>query len=488
MKCDETKPACQKCTSTGRKCDGYDESQNTQLSISRYSIPFQVPGSQRDRQMLHFFSSQWAIDLSGHMDADFWGRIVLQRIPHQGVVRDAVIALSCLNFENTTGSSSHEVSLRQYTKALRSLHKYINGNQDVAESTEVALICGAMFYCFESARGYSGAAMQHLQNGLTILTQNNITWNGSENDTRKLQQLFARLDLQASMYNDVRVPSLTLTTPDERRGLDTDNQEGAFKSFGDAQMELAKLQNWLFHLLVKNNPHKFAPIQELPPALLQEKNVLEEKFGKWKERFDVLSNTDQLQVNEKTPARCSAAILLIHWNMSLMFMLSNFPHDTTVFGTPDSSSPAAEDILTLAGGVLREETMGTPKTPDGTNAPQWSSESRTIFSAETGIVAPLFLLAMKSSRPTVVARSLGLLGACRRHEGLYHSDAAVSIAESMTKMPVAESGPIASVATSMGGSQDVPLEFRGTDLLDQRTRGMTEVAELLGVRLNNLEL
>jgi hypothetical protein len=440
--------------------------------------------------MLHFFSSQWVIDLPGHMDADFWNRIVLQRIPYQGVVRDAVIALSSLNFENTTGSESHEVSLRQYTKALRSLHKYLSANQHIPESTSVALICGAMFYCFESARGYAGAAMQHLQNGLTILTQSNTTWNRSDTDMGKMRQLFARLDLQATMYNDVRVPSLTLTTPDERRGIDADNQKATFKSLAEAQIQLAKLQNWVFHLLVENNPHKFYTTEELPPALVEEKKVLLEKLRKWKGRFDALSETDQFQTTNKEPIPHSAAILLIHWHMCLMLVLSNFPHDTTVFGTPGCSSPAAEDILNLASSVLREDSMSTPKTPDGTNASQpssESSESRTIFSAETGIVAPLFLLSVKSSRSTVAAQSLRLLGACRRHEGLYHSDVAVKIAQSLTTMPIAESGPIASVATSIG-SQDVPLEFRGTDVLDQRTRGLTEVAELLGVRMDNLEL
>lgn len=69
VKCDQLKPACGRCTSTGRTCDGYvgvptaeatsmslaKRSQHPLLAVTAYSIPFQVPGSQEDRLLIHYF-------------------------------------------------------------------------------------------------------------------------------------------------------------------------------------------------------------------------------------------------------------------------------------------------------------------------------------------------------------------------------------------------------------------------------------------------
>lgn len=80
MKCDETKPECERCTTTGRKCDGYLtqpykqaapplEADIEQLPVSR-SISWEQ-GSSAERRAIDFFRHRTAPSVSGHFDSDF---------------------------------------------------------------------------------------------------------------------------------------------------------------------------------------------------------------------------------------------------------------------------------------------------------------------------------------------------------------------------------------------------------------------------------
>lgn len=119
VECDEAKPACMKCTRTGRKCDGYpiassplqsivaDPNVPHSKSIARvalettffYSLPFKIPGSQNDRQLLHYYCVHASSELAGfsYGAADFWSQLVLQYSHDQPVVRGALIAVASVH-------------------------------------------------------------------------------------------------------------------------------------------------------------------------------------------------------------------------------------------------------------------------------------------------------------------------------------------------------------------------------------------------------
>ena len=133
VKCDETIPSCQRCLKCGLVCPGYsasshriqsaDDSQamanksslasSSSQSIKSYAIPFRVPGSQADRQLLHHFCVVSANELSGFLVSDFWTRTVLQRAQHELVVRQAVVALSSLHRQLRLGFSHANPSHRR---------------------------------------------------------------------------------------------------------------------------------------------------------------------------------------------------------------------------------------------------------------------------------------------------------------------------------------------------------------------------------------
>src|SRR2546423_4181892 len=90
IKCDEGKPACLKCTSTGRKCDGYQQSferkepdtnepsvimEGALATLSPASLP---SGNPSGRLALEFFQVWTISQISGYFESDLWNRYILQ--------------------------------------------------------------------------------------------------------------------------------------------------------------------------------------------------------------------------------------------------------------------------------------------------------------------------------------------------------------------------------------------------------------------------
>jgi hypothetical protein len=80
VKCDETKPECERCTSTGRKCDGYlthlpkktdlDSEPDLYERVVCRSINWEQ-GDFAERRAIDFFRCRTAPSVSSYFDADF---------------------------------------------------------------------------------------------------------------------------------------------------------------------------------------------------------------------------------------------------------------------------------------------------------------------------------------------------------------------------------------------------------------------------------
>src|SRR6266536_6710913 len=94
VKCDETKPRCNRCTSTGRKCDGYKPfapnktkkskdvikcpSELASSSVTLYNPSVDIKGSMYQRMSFHYFQSRNIAQLPGNFEPYFWDHLVLQ--------------------------------------------------------------------------------------------------------------------------------------------------------------------------------------------------------------------------------------------------------------------------------------------------------------------------------------------------------------------------------------------------------------------------
>ncbi|ETI26628.1 hypothetical protein G647_10389 [Cladophialophora carrionii CBS 160.54] len=310
VKCDEQKPECQRCLRASRKCEGYPgggrglSAQPLPLepaSIAAYSIPFKVPGSQADRQLLHYFCCQAAWNLSSCTDPTLWTELILQRANHQPVIRNALVALSSLHkdylcgelagteYETPTPSTSLAPVANVKTMAVisrchRQLRNYL-ARPDA--SPDVALVCSLIFYTFESLLGESQRAIWHLDQGLILLRKCQLDHSLASDDPLipHLSTLLHHLDLQASCFDDRRPPLLRLATDAETKGH-LDIVPDTFLDLTHAEAVLTKIQNWALHHLVNCVHYRGAGVEELPSESFVERLVLAAQLQKFETVLD----------------------------------------------------------------------------------------------------------------------------------------------------------------------------------------------------------
>lgn len=188
---------CSRCTSTGRKCDGYvndiiHRPSQARLSVSmslqvcaiflfRRNMPliYQNPhgsSSGEGIQFLEFYHRCAVHKLSNRFDNGFWSQAAPQMAQSEPAIRHAIIALGYLALTET-GSIKHtrariadqeKVFTMHYGKAVGSLIDSMSKNSC---AVEVGLTACLLFVCIEFIRGNFMAAFSHLQSGLKIIAE-----------------------------------------------------------------------------------------------------------------------------------------------------------------------------------------------------------------------------------------------------------------------------------------------------------------------------
>lgn len=101
VKCDETKPECQRCVKGRFKCDGYSGRANrpsSQLKSSKALAPLkplsrmptvQLFKSEPEYRQFQRFCREQAAQLTGYRDTQLWSRVVLQACETNASIRHA---------------------------------------------------------------------------------------------------------------------------------------------------------------------------------------------------------------------------------------------------------------------------------------------------------------------------------------------------------------------------------------------------------------
>ena len=168
VKCDEAEPCCKRCTSTGRKCDGYLRPQaDFPLHESRR---LNITGNISDEdRAFAFFRHTAGPALSGHFESYFWTNVVMQLSHHEPAVRHAVVAVSSLyeQFQDVaktpTLAPTNLVAVRHYNAAIKELR--------LARDETLVLVVCALFICVESLQGNHHSAIEHCRSGIQVLNK-----------------------------------------------------------------------------------------------------------------------------------------------------------------------------------------------------------------------------------------------------------------------------------------------------------------------------
>ncbi|KAF4817540.1 Aspercryptin biosynthesis cluster-specific transcription regulator atnN [Colletotrichum siamense] len=167
VKCDEAKPKCVRCTSSGRQCAGYEPTIEHGLAWYR---PQQLTAhDQREGRAFQFFSHMVGPVLSGPTDSYFWTHLVVQFSHFEPAVRHAVLAISSLyeDFHEgervTRQKKGNAFAISHYSAAI----ERIKGTQD----EQLMLLVCVLFVCVEYLQGDVEAALRHCKHGILILNK-----------------------------------------------------------------------------------------------------------------------------------------------------------------------------------------------------------------------------------------------------------------------------------------------------------------------------
>jgi len=216
VKCDEAHPACKRCSSTGRHCDGYNspaqitKAGNGQSVLILQRVSTYVPGSGVERRGYNYFLTNTAPELSGYFSAGFWEGLILQAAHQEPALRHAVIAIGSLHETFAHKKLNYSVNhggfaVEQYAKAIKHLRRSLASG---SQAPVTALMSCILFVCFDSVLGRFSSAMVHLQSGLRIIRDVRFRATCSAADEFLIENtiapLFMRLSLQAILYIDTR--------------------------------------------------------------------------------------------------------------------------------------------------------------------------------------------------------------------------------------------------------------------------------------------
>jgi hypothetical protein len=182
VKCDEARPQCNRCISTGRKCDGYT---GKPLYCSRRGIQSEPTleinylSSTKGQQHLTFFQVYAAPEFAGCFDSSFWQYDVLRASHHYPAIQAAIAGLGAL-YQKFMASTQRTISggalieygydaLKHCNRAIQSIIQMPASPSD-EERITILTVC-VLFSCFATLEGDYKLAMQHFGGGLKLLNQ-----------------------------------------------------------------------------------------------------------------------------------------------------------------------------------------------------------------------------------------------------------------------------------------------------------------------------
>ncbi|OJJ46834.1 hypothetical protein ASPZODRAFT_141621 [Penicilliopsis zonata CBS 506.65] len=425
IKCDEAKPSCQKCLSTGRKCDGYQEAVQVKpadpsphLALSAWDLLSQNPDEKKN---FAFFCSVTTGHLAGSFDLDFWSRQLLQ-ISHQyPTLWHGVIALACIHREFITESAPPTLprvgeslklsfALQQFNKSIQSLTQIISQKWLSNFDKQVVLITSILYTCLCILQGRQLQAFMHLRNGLRLFHQwkAGVKFLDSSDDSSSTDNMFllifTRLDTQLRPYLASQPAVLPWT--EHNQVIPASTTDAPFASIFDAYALLEQLFNSVIQVVLNQNL--------LSSAISHQKQRYSLLFQKWDARLSRLFSRNPEYRQDKALDLIRSRRLFAHIFLSLDISQGELAHDVLL----DDYS----ELVETASRILE-------------NSPATSVPSHhPTFSLETAVVEALYWTGVHCREPNIRRRALRLLHQYPRREGICEGMLAAKMVENAMRL------------------------------------------------------
>ncbi|KAF2170226.1 hypothetical protein M409DRAFT_51968 [Zasmidium cellare ATCC 36951] len=418
VKCDETKPECNRCTKTGRKCDGYSELPFSRRDLHAASLSRSSnspsPGSSNEigplytlvndrafndtleKRYFQFFRSKTVASTNSLIAANFWDRTVLQACHLEPAVKHAVLALSAWHqYSDHASELQHrDFADRQYQMALEKARDLVS-SANPADIDKVLTAC-VVFICFESVRGNFKDSQLHMDNGRAIARQhaNRLKQGHRRQDLIEIQQTLFRLDLPAVCFSDKSSPYHY--TMEDFLATQPTLIPWEFQTIFEARDSLVDLSRWMLILGQEADVAFDAADIAAMANIHAEKEKCAQRLRLWYDFFErVAAKSDQ-----------SMQLLILN--------LRQWYHGCQAIGKAELMGPETrwdkvqdhfEVIINVSEEIVRRLAA--------------IGDSGASFSYDIGYIIVVFLTATRCRDPFLRRRGIQILRALPRQEGLW---------------------------------------------------------------------
>ncbi|CAL5873836.1 uncharacterized protein PFLUO_LOCUS8119 [Penicillium psychrofluorescens] len=440
-----------------------------------YNIPFKVPGSRADRELLHFYCCEAANALSQFSDTTLWTHLILQRSQDLSVIRNSIVALTSLYRDYMlVGSPRFKVSVKHIQLITKS-HSQLRAHLASNPSAEVALICSLIFYTFECLIGNVQQALWHLDQGLILLRRVQADYPylvGGQETFAQLMAIFSQLDIHASIFLLERTPILRLALPEQVSGV-MPTVPGRISGLSSLENSLTVLQNRTLCHLMEFVEYKNLPQAQVPSTVLQERLHLEAQLQKLEE------NLEEMTTNEQLPSLTSAQRqrLILLRSQTLIFHAVLLENSVCALDGADISLEATcrfDIALTQISTLL---------SPSSESASRSDFEKKTppnrVFTLSTNIIAMLYFICLKTNDRRILRTALSLMQGplFTSRDGLWDARTAVTIVKAMLSEDDMKSDE---------PEMDFKLEDVGSGIVDT-DGGLEEAFKMLTLERNQIK-
>ncbi|KAK2019417.1 hypothetical protein LZ32DRAFT_573031 [Colletotrichum eremochloae] len=440
------------------------------------------------------FRSHTANELSGYFDSVFWTRTVLQECHSENAIRHAVVALGALyktleqTCESPPGSPSElaspmngayrhwEVAVKQYSEAINAL---VQLRRD-QKSHRTLLMASVLLACFDSFVGDHRQAIRQIQTGLSLLEQLRAERRRSfmpiseEPVEEELVTMFTRLAIQAKSYDmafhfpEPYVIRLTPQTPELPQSPPSDagsspstmssvSVPDQFSSLMEARIAwdklLEKMMRFTETLFVyQKSTGANGPMGILPKSLKQYGMSFKGQLDAWSEAFDYLLES-RTAPGVSFQEKAGIAVLKMFQIMSQILFLMTYSDSESQFDVFQSHFKAIVDLASEVVGD-EERRAAARRCPDPSQCHHRHNHTPDIFggheyntyhikpsfSADLGIVPPLFVVATKCRHPVIRRQAIQLLRSSARREGMWDSELTARIGQWVATIEEEEDG------------------------------------------------
>ncbi|KAI4099250.1 MAG: hypothetical protein L6R37_006052 [Teloschistes peruensis] len=476
VKCDEGKPECQKCLSTGRQCDGYQvrseaTDSNRTRSLVRASVsrspsldtihPSLWNGTTEELRGFDYFRTQTSEDLAYSLNASL-EELVLQTSHRFDAIKHGAIALGWLGMLIRVNSGysrpwlnhrpalcRYEFARTQYYKAMQTLRKDLARNDKDAVNT--TLISCFLFIVFEFLQGNDRTAIAHLKSGLNILRKqffppdakpDGPTFDKLVGKLDPMQSEIARifhiLDAQATMWMELRTSQATTrvlkpdddcTSPPSTTAKTYSSLEEASKDLNDLVIGVQDFQNRTSNidLTTTLDPSFYSERDALLDALEVHRRRLTTFVGSRAASSDYPEDPQRitiLRINRKVIT--IVLVTCLEPKKAVFYAQSMWQFWQIVSLATLILRPRTDELRQKVPEFVTESESGAPEhpqDPDSTPASSREPNAPSLLqpSSFEGLIQPLYFTAVKCRDRSTAERALKLLEMDPWREGQWES-------------------------------------------------------------------